>query len=253
MNDNPARVKTGSEEACTLEIDELARRLATDARRGLGAAEAARRLAADGPNELRAAPPMPRWQRVLAQFHDPLVYLLLAAIAVAMLAWIAEGAHGWPVDAFVIAVIVLANALIGYLQEARAESAVAALSRMTAVTSAVVRDGEVIRVPSVALVRGDLLVLNEGDAVGADARLVHSASLRTQEASLTGESEPILKSIEPLPEAPPLGDRGNMAFKGTAIVQGNGRAIVTATGMDTEMGAIAELLEATREEPTPLQ
>jgi magnesium-transporting ATPase (P-type) len=253
MNDNPARVKTGSEEACTLEIDELARRLATDARRGLGAAEAARRLAADGPNELRAAPSMPRWQRVLAQFHDPLVYLLLAAIAVAMLAWIAEGAHGWPVDAFVIAVIVLANALIGYLQEARAESAVAALSRMTAVTSAVVRDGEVIRVPSVALVRGDLLVLNEGDAVGADARLVHSASLRTQEASLTGESEPILKSIEPLPEAPPLGDRVNMAFKGTAIVQGNGRAIVTATGMDTEMGAIAELLEATREEPTPLQ
>ncbi|HEX6002460.1 MAG TPA: cation-translocating P-type ATPase [Burkholderiales bacterium] len=253
MNDKPPRVKMASEEACTLGIDELARRFATDVERGLTATEAARRLETDGPNELRAARPVPRWRRIVAQFQDPLIYLLLAAIAVAVLAWLAEGAHGRPVDALVIVVIVVANALIGYLQEARAESAVAALSRMTAVTSAVVRDGDILHLPSAQLVRGDLLLLSEGDAVGADARLVTSASLSAQEASLTGESEPVIKNSEPLAKAPPLGDRINMAFKGTAIVQGNGRAIVTATGMDTEMGAIAELLEATREEATPLQ
>ena len=152
-----------------------------------------------------------------------------------------------------ISLVVLLNGLLGYVQEARAEKAVAALARMTAVSSAVLRDGKEQRVPSAQLVRGDVLVLAEGDAVGADARLLQATSLRVQEASLTGESEAVLKDAATLPEAAPLGDRLNMVIKGTAVAQGTGRAVVTATGMRTEMGAIAAMLEATVEAPTPLQ
>ena len=160
---------------------------------------------------------------------------------------------GWPVDAIVIAVVVVLNAVLGYVQEARAESAVAALQEMTAVTSAVLRDGRLVRIPSDQLVRGDLLVLAEGDAVGADARLTEAAALRVLEASLTGESEAVEKNVSALPGPAALGDRRCMVFKGTAVAQGTGRAIVTATGMATEMGSIADMLEATQEEPTPLQ
>jgi len=236
-----------------LDAADVARALGTDLERGLAADEAGRRLARDGPNELRAAPPVPAWRRFLAQFRDPLVYLLLAAIVIALAAWLVEGRAGWPADAIVIAFIVVANAVLGYVQEARAESAVAALARMTAVTSAVVRDGEIVRVPSAGLVRGDLLALGEGDAVGADARLARAESLRVQEASLTGEAEAVLKDAATLPGPAVLGDRLDMVFKGTAVVQGTGRAVVTATGMRTEMGSIAGMLEAAREEPTPLQ
>ncbi|MBK9607662.1 MAG: cation-translocating P-type ATPase [Betaproteobacteria bacterium] len=231
----------------------VAAALEADLHHGLTAREAARRLAADGPNELRAVPPPPAWRRLLAHFQDPLIYLLLAAAAIALVAWAIEGAAGWPVDALVIGAIVVFNGLLGFAQEARARNAVAALARMTAVTSAVLRDGQVLRVPSAALVRGDLLVLAEGDAVGADARLVEGAALRVQEASLTGESEAVQKDPATLRAPVALGDRLNMVFKGTAIAQGTGRAVVTATGMATEMGAIAALLEATVEKPTPLQ
>jgi magnesium-transporting ATPase (P-type) len=236
-----------------LDAAEVARALGTALEDGLSPGEAARRLAKDGPNELRAAPPVPAWKRLLAQFRDPLIYLLLGAIAIAFAAWLIEGREGLPVDALVIAAIVLANAVLGYVQEARAESAVAALARMTAATSAVVRGGHTQRIPSDGLVRGDVLVLAEGDAVGADARLVQAATLRVQEASLTGEAEAVLKDPAPLTGPAVLGDRLNMVFKGTAVVQGTGRALVTATGMRTEMGAIAGMLEATVEEPTPLQ
>ncbi|MDB5929399.1 MAG: ATPase, P-type (transporting), superfamily, subfamily [Polaromonas sp.] len=232
---------------------DLARSLGTDLDKGLTAQEAARRLAQDGPNELRAAPPVPTWRRLLAQFQDPLIYLLLAAIAVALVAWGVEGRVGWPVDAIVIAAIVLLNGVLGYAQEAKAENAVAALARMTAVTSAVMRGGQASRVPSAQLVRGDLLVLGEGDSVGADARLVRAASLRVQEASLTGESEAVLKDAATLPRASALADRLNMVFKGTAVAQGTGLAVVAATGMATQMGSIARMLESTREAPTPLQ
>ncbi|HEX2829576.1 MAG TPA: cation-translocating P-type ATPase [Burkholderiales bacterium] len=237
----------------SLESSEIARRLGADLENGLSGAEAARRLAAHGRNELRAAPPLPLWRKVLAQFRDPLVYLLLGAIAISLAAWLIEGRHGVPIDAIVIAIIVLANALIGYAQAAKAESAVAALARMTAVTSAVLRDGIVQRVPSAELVIGDVLLLGEGDAVGADARLARAAALRVQEASLTGESEAVLKDPAPLSGPLAVGDRANMVFKGTAVAQGTGAAVVTATGMDSETGAIAGMLEATREEPTPLQ
>ena len=233
--------------------DVVARELGSDAERGLTGLEAMRLLAASGPNELRAVSPVPAWRRILSQFRDPLVYLLLGAILVALVAWLIEGREGVPVDAIVIAMVVVANAVLGFVQEARAANAVAALARMTAVTSSVLRGGERRRIPSTELVRGDILLLEEGDAVGADGRLLLSASLRVQEASLTGESEAVLKDAAPLNGPAPLAERSCMVFKGTAVIQGTGCAVITATGMLTEMGAIATMLDATVEQPTPLQ
>lgn len=231
----------------------VARELGSDAESGLSRSEAARLRTEFGLNELRAVSPMPAWRRVLGQFRDPLVYLLLGAIIVALLAWSIEGREGLPVDALVIAMVVMANAVLGFVQEARAANAVAALARMTAVTSSVLRDGERRRIPSAELVPGDILLLEEGDAVGADGRLLLSASLRVQEASLTGESEAVLKDAAALNSQAPLAERRCMVFKGTAVVQGTGRAVITATGMQTEMGAIATMLDATVEQQTPLQ
>ncbi|MDB5729027.1 MAG: ATPase, type [Noviherbaspirillum sp.] len=235
------------------EIEEVADALGTNLESGLASDAVSRRLADDGLNELRAAPRPPRWRRILSHFQDPLVYLLLAAVGIALAAWFIEGRVGWPVDAIVIAVIVILNGVLGYVQEAKAENAIAALARMTAVTSAVIRDGQVRRIPSAQLVRGDLLVLGEGDAVGADARLVRTASLRVQEASLTGESEAVLKDTATLSDPVALADQSNMVFKGTAVVQGTALAVITATGMATQVGSIAGMLEATKEESTPLQ
>ena len=243
----------GLEDPSVSEPADVASALGADLENGLTVQDASRRLLLGGRNELRAAPEAPTWRRVLAQFQDPLVYLLLAAIGIALIAWMIEGKVGWPVNAIVIAIIVLLNAILGHVQEARAASAVAALARMTTATSAVLRDGQLLRIPSAELVLGDLLALGEGDAVGADARLVRSASLRVQEASLTGESEAVLKDVATLAAPAPLGDRRSMVFKGTAIAQGSGRAVVTATGMDTELGRVAHLLESTCEESTPLQ
>ncbi|KAA0889369.1 cation-translocating P-type ATPase [Pusillimonas sp. ANT_WB101] len=241
-----------------IDSTELALALGADLEQGLSAEEAARRLLADGRNELRALPPVPAWRRALAQLQDPLVYLLGAAAAVALAAWWFDGrgeggVAGWPLDAIVIAAVVLLNAVLGWLQEAKAAQAVAALAKMTIATSAVLRGGAVARVPSAELVKGDLLVLAEGDAVGADARLTQAAALRVLEASLTGESEAVLKDAAPLPAPAALGDRLNMVFKGTAIAQGTGHAVVIATGMATEMGGIATLLDTTPDMPTPLQ
>ncbi len=224
-----------------------------DPDQGLTSADAARRLASDGPNELRQKPPEPLWRKILRQFQDPLVYVLLVAMVISWLAWFVEGAHGLPVDVIVIAIIVVANAMIGFFQESKAESAVAALASMTAAMSTVLRDGRLMSLPAGELVRGDVLVLSEGDSVGADGRLISAAGLRIQESSLTGESEAVAKNTDTLPAKAPIGDRRNMAYKGTAVVQGVGRAIVTSIGMDTEMGAIADLLDNTESEPSPLQ
>jgi magnesium-transporting ATPase (P-type) len=232
---------------------DVARRLGTDSHSGLSSAEAARRLAADGPNELQQAEPVPGWRKLLAQFQDPLIYLLLAAIVVSLAAWVVEGANGVPFDSLVIVAIVILNAVLGFVQESRAETAVAALQRMSAPTAGVVRDGEFVRVPTREIVTGDLLALSEGDTVSADARLVTAGNLRISEASLTGESEAVLKDARTLPKPVTLGDRLNMVFNGTAVAQGVGRAVVTATGMATEMGRIAGMLHETVEEPTPLQ
>jgi magnesium-transporting ATPase (P-type) len=241
-----------------IDIAEVARALGGNLDSGLSAEEAATRLRTDGPNELRALPPVPLWRQALAQLQDPLVYLLGAAAAIALAAWWFEGrgqtgVAGWPLDAIVITAVVVLNAVLGWLQEARAAQAVAALAKMTSATSAVLRDGTLARVPSAELVKGDLLVLAEGDAVGADARLVQAAALKLLEAPLTGESEAVLKDAELLSATAALGDRLNMVFKGTAVAQGSGRALVTATGMHTEMGGIATLLDTTPDVPTPLQ
>jgi magnesium-transporting ATPase (P-type) len=225
----------------------------SDRERGLSEASARERLVRFGKNELAARPPVPAWRKLLAQFNDPLVYLLLGAVAVSLVAWVAEGAHGVPFDTLVVALIVIANAIIGYAQEARAERAVAALQSMVATTVTLVRDGEQRRLPAAELVPGDIVLLSEGDAVGADARLLEVHDLEVAEASLTGESMPVRKQSAPLGEPAPLAERSNMVYKGTAVTQGVGRALVVATGMRTEMGRIAELLEQTAEERTPLQ
>ena len=235
------------------DAESVAAELGVNPATGLSHEESARRLVADGPNELRSKPPVPTWRKILAQFQDPLIYLLLAAVAISLIAWAFEGAQGVPVDAIVIAAIVILNAILGYTQEVKAEDAVAALGSMTAAASTVWRDGKLTTVPSAELVRGDVLVLSEGDAVGADARLVTASALRIQEASLTGESEAVTKNPATLAEPATLGDRANMVYKGTAVAQGVGRAVVTGVGMSTEVGAIADMLDATVEEPTPLQ
>ncbi|HXV33666.1 MAG TPA: cation-translocating P-type ATPase [Gaiellaceae bacterium] len=232
---------------------EVADDLAADSERGLTGADAAARLERFGPNLLEAAEAVPAWRKLLAQFANPLVYLLLGAVAVSLAAWALEGAEGIPYEAVVILAIVVLNAVLGYVQEARAEQAVAALQRMAAATAGVVRDGRELRIPAAEVVPGDLLLLAEGDAVSADARLVEAASLLVAEASLTGESEAVLKDPARLDEPAGLGDRLNMVFDGTAVTRGRGRAVVTSTGMATEMGRIARLLDATEAERTPLQ
>ena len=211
------------------------------------------RLARFGPNRLEAAERVPAWRKFLGQFADPLIYLLLAAVVVSLVAWVLEGGEAAPYDAIVIAAIVVANAVLGYVQEARAEQAVAALQRMSAATAGVVRDGREERIPAAEVVPGDILMLAEGDAVAADGRLVEAASLTVAEASLTGESEAVLKEIGPIAEPVGLGDRVNMVFSGTAVVRGRGRAVVTATAMATEMGNVARLLGRTEAQATPLQ
>ena len=231
----------------------VAGRLAVDPERGLSAGEAAARLATHGPNVLRPARRTPVWRRALAQSADPLIVLLLAAVVVSVVAWAVEGAEGWPIDALVILAILVLNAVLGLVQEYRAEQAVAALAVMTRAHSTVLRDSELRTVPSEALVPGDVLVLAEGDRVGADARVFRANALRVAEASLTGESEAVEKDPAALSAELPLGDRRDMVFAGTAVSRGTGRAIVTATGMSTEIGAIATMLDETVEDPTPLQ
>jgi len=235
------------------DVAEVARNVDTDPAAGLTSSEAAARLARMGPNRLDAAAQVPAWRKLFAQLADPLVYLLLAAVAISIVTWALEGAHGMPFEAIVITVILVANAVLGYVQEARAEQAVAALQRMAAATSSVLRDGVEQRIAAADVAPGDVLLLAEGDAVSADGRLIEAASLTVAEAALTGESEPVLKAVATLEGPVAIGDRVNMVFSGTAVTRGRGRALVTGTGMSTEMGRIAALLEATGEEPTPLQ
>jgi potassium/sodium efflux P-type ATPase len=235
------------------EAADLVVELGTDIGKGLSSAEAASRLTRYGPNELEATTAVSSRRKLLRQFADPLIYLLLAAVVVSLVAWAAEGAGGVPYDALVIAVIIVLNGVLGYAQEARAEHAVAALQRMAAASATVVRDGREERIAAAEVVPGDVMLLTEGDAVSADGRLVEAASLTVAEAALTGESEAVLKAVAALAEPAGLGDRVNMVFDGTAVTRGRGRAVVTATGMATEMGSVARLLSRTEEQRTPLQ
>lgn len=241
------------DDAYLAEADEVANALDVSLATGLSQAAAAERLALAGLNRIESAPPTPAWRRFGAQFADPLIYLLLFGIVVSVIAWAVEGATGLPVEAIVIGAIVLANGILGFVQERHAENAVAALERMAAPTARVLRDGREQRIEADQVVPGDVLLLGEGDAVTADGRVFEASSLTVAEAALTGESESVLKSAATLARAAPLGDRENMVFSGTAVTRGNARAVVTATGAATEIGHIATLLEHTTEEKTPLQ
>jgi P-type Ca2+ transporter type 2C len=234
-------------------LDELVAALGSDERHGLSDGEAGARLERFGRNELAAEPPVPAWRKFLAQFQDVLVILLLAATAISAGLWVYERDAALPYEALAIFAIVLLNATMGYVQESRAEAAVAALRAMSAADATVIRGGERRSVPAAGIVPGDIVLIEEGDTIPADGRLIESAALQTAEAALTGESLPVTKGTAAIVDEAALGDRDNMVFSGTTATYGHGRAIVTATGMRTEMGRIAGLLKETPEEATPLQ
>jgi Ca2+-transporting ATPase len=222
-------------------------------REGLSTDEARKRLEKYGLNELGVEKSIPAWRKFLAQFRDVLVILLLIATAISFALWFYERDHALPYEALAIFAVVLLNAVLGHIQEARAETAVAALRQMSAAHANVFRDGERRSVLATEVVPGDIILVGEGDTVPADARLIQSTALQTAEAALTGESLPVLKDIAPIKEAAALGDRLNMIFSGTAATFGHGRAVVVGTGMQTEMGHIAGMLKAAPPEVTPLQ
>ena len=236
-----------------ISTDEAVAKLNSDLKRGLSYTEARSRLQQFGANKLRQQKSTPAWRRFLRQLADTLVILLVIAAAISLIIWCVERDEVLPYEAIVILSIVLLNALLAFVQEDRADKTLAALREMAAPEAKVVRDGGEQRIPSEKLVPGDLLLIAEGDTITADARLIDVVELKTIEASLTGESLPVRKSTAPIPGATVLGDRRNMIFSGTTVVYGHGRALVTATGMDTELGRIAGLLEQTNTEPTPLQ
>jgi Ca2+-transporting ATPase len=225
----------------------------TDAQHGLSQEEARARLERYGRNELLAEKPVPGWRKFLGQFKDVLVILLLVATAISAGLWLYERESAWPYEAMAIFAVVLLNAVMGYIQQARAEQAVAALRQMSAAHATVVRDGTPRSIPAAELVPGDVILVDEGDTIPADARLIQEAALQTAEAALTGESLPVAKDTLPIEGDVGLGDRHDMIFSGTAVTSGHGRAVVVATGMQTEMGRIAGMLEHAPAEITPLQ
>ena len=234
-------------------INDLVGTLKSDVQRGLTEDDVRTRRERFGLNELAAERPTPGWRRLLAQFQDVLVILLLVATAISAGLWTIERDAPLPYEAIAIFAVVLLNAAMGFVQESRAEAAVAALRAMSADNAAVIRDGERRSILASEIVPGDVILVEEGDTIPADGRLVQSVGLQTAEATLTGESMPVTKDIGTIAEDVPLGDRDNMVFSGTTATYGHGTAIVTATGMRTEMGRIAGLLKETVDETTPLQ
>jgi Ca2+-transporting ATPase len=234
-------------------VEAVVTALGTDAERGLGAEEARVRLVRHGKNELTTDKPVPAWRKFLGQFTDVLVILLLAATAMSAGLWLYERDSALPYEAMAIFAVVVLNAVMGYVQQSRAEQAVAALRQMSAAHATVVRDGARQRLPAAELVPGDIVIVEAGDTVPADARLIRVTALQTAEAALTGESLPVEKSIDRIEEETILGERHNMIWSGTAVTSGRGRGIVVATGMRTEMGRIAGMLKEAPIETTPLQ
>jgi Ca2+-transporting ATPase len=227
--------------------------LGVDPRRGLSDTEARARLEKHGRNELTGEKPVPGWRKFAAQFTDVLVILLIVAAAISAAIWWFERESALPFEALAIFAIVLLNAIMGYVQEARAEASLAKLKAMSAAEATVLREGGRRRLPAAELVPGDIILIEEGDTIPADARLIHSTALQTAEAALTGESMPSSKDIDPVEADAGLGDRSNIVFSGTAATYGRGQAVIIATGMQTEMGRIAGMLEAAPEQTTPLQ
>jgi magnesium-transporting ATPase (P-type) len=225
---------------------ELVGTLGSDPAHGLTGAEAVRRLAAFGPNELPAEAHKPWWRIVLRQFASPLIYILFVAAVISL-------ALGHASDAVVILVVVGLNAVIGALQEGRAEHSMNALRKLSALRVRVIRDGREEMVEARDLVPGDLLLIAAGDAVGADARLLEAASLEATEAALTGESLPVAKHAREVAAEAVLAERGNMIHAGTHLTAGRGRAVVVATGLRTEVGKIARMTTTAGDPATPLE
>src|SRR5918994_196372 len=246
-------VKSDQTDAYRMTAEEVVAELGSDPRHGLSGQDAGARLRQYGPNELETEKPEPAWRRFLAQFQDVLIILLLVATAISVGLWVYERDSALPYEGMTIFAIVLLNGILGHVQETRAEQAVAALRAMSANEATVLRDGERQSMPVAELVPGDVVLIEEGDTIPADARLIGSTALQTMEASLTGESVPVSKDVSPVEEEVGLGDRRNMVFSGTASTYGRGKAVVTATGMHTELGNIAGLLSRTEEQTTPLQ
>jgi Ca2+-transporting ATPase len=242
----------------TLGAMEAAAALETDLQHGLTEAEVHRRQAQFGPNELQEAPQRGFWRMLLDQLNQFLVLILIAAAVIsALIGWREFGRTGSAtefIDAAAIMTIVTLNAILGVVQEGRAEEALAALKKMAAPNAHVLRDGHLVTVPSRELVPGDVVILETGNYVPADVRLIESVNLRIEEASLTGESVAVSKDARHvLPAEATLGDRHNMAFMSTVITYGRGQGLVVTTGMQTEIGKIATMLQEYEEEPTPLQ
>ena len=224
---------------------------------GLSSQEAKTRQEKYGPNKLKEAEKATWFQRFMQQLKDPMLIILMIAAGVSALTGMLSGENEWA-EVIIIVAVVLLNAILGVIQESKAEAAIEALQTMTAATCKVLRDGKLTVLPSDQLVPGDVVILEAGDAVPADGRIIENASLKIEEAALTGESVPVNKLIDALnltagTEDVPLGDRKNMCYMGSTVVYGRGKAVITGTGMDTEMGKIAGALAAAEEEQTPLQ
>jgi Ca2+-transporting ATPase len=231
-----------------LEVEEVAGRLAVSPTAGLSSQEAARRLAQHGPNELTTTGGTSPWRLLLDQFRNVLIVILLVAVGLSVVL-------GHATEAVVIGAIVLLAALLGFAQEYRAERAIEALGRLAAPQATVLRDGEEVDVPARELVPGDVLLLRAGDRASADGRVFEAVNLQVEESALTGESLPVGKQTAALDgeDGLPLGDRTDMVYAGTAVTYGRGRALVVATGMQTEFGGIARMLETIERGRTPLQ
>ena len=239
-----------------LSVDETLNELNADSA-GLSSERAAERLAQYGPNKLKEAEKPGFRKRFLTQMKDPMLIILLAAAGVSALTGAIAGESEWA-ETIIILAVVLLDAVLGVLQESKAEAAIEALQTMTAATCKVLRDGKMAVLHSDELVPGDVVLLEAGDAVPADGRIIESASLKIEEAALTGESVPVNKMLDALGAAQkqadvPLGDRKNMCYMGSTVVYGRGKTVITATGMSTEMGKIAGVLSNTKDEQTPLQ
>ena len=229
----------------------------SNAETGLSAAEAASRLASVGPNKLDEEEKTPMWKRFFEQMADPMVIMLLVAAAISVITGFIQGEPEWA-DAAIILSVVILNSVLGVVQEAKSEQALEALQEMSSAQSKVMRDGKLVHMPSSELVPGDIILLEAGDSVPADCRVLESASMKIEEAALTGESVPVEKHADQIALAAdtddvPLGDRKNMCYMGSTVVYGRGRAVVVGTGMKTEMGKIATALTQAKKELTPLQ
>ena len=224
---------------------------------GLSNDEASSRLAKTGPNKLEEAEKTPLWKRFFEQMADPMVIMLIVAAVISALTGMVKGEADFA-DVAIIMFVVIVNSVLGVVQEAKSEEALEALQEMSAAQSKVLRDGKLVHLPSAELVPGDVLMLEAGDSVPADCRVLESATMKIEEAALTGESVPVEKRANVIELAAgtddvPLGDRKNMCYMGSTVVYGRGRAVVVGTGMNTEMGKIADALANAQEGQTPLQ